>query len=42
MFYVSHYCNFSQMNFDTSTEQDEFISKVNNACRNLRESEERA
>jgi alkylation response protein AidB-like acyl-CoA dehydrogenase len=42
MFYVSHYRNFSQMNFDTSTEQDEFISRVNNACRNLRESEERA
>ena len=30
------------MNFDTSSEQDEFISRVNNACRNLRESEERA
>ncbi len=42
MFYVSHYCNFSQMNFDTSTEQDIFISKVKIACRNIRESEERA
>jgi alkylation response protein AidB-like acyl-CoA dehydrogenase len=39
---VEHYSNLSQMNFERSTEQDDFISRVNGACLKVREAEERA
>jgi alkylation response protein AidB-like acyl-CoA dehydrogenase len=36
------YSNISQMNFERSIEQDNFISKVGESCRKIREAEERA
>ena len=37
---VHQYSNLSCMNFDTTKEQDEFISKVDNVCKSLRSIEE--
>ena len=40
MKYVSQYSNLSCMNFDTTKEQEEFISRVDNVCKSLRSTEE--
>ena len=37
---VSQYSNLSSMNFDTTKEQEEWISKVDNVCKSLRGIEE--
>jgi len=42
MLFVNYYSNLSQMNFEKSKEQCDFISKVDNVCQKVREPEEKA
>jgi alkylation response protein AidB-like acyl-CoA dehydrogenase len=42
MLSVERYSNLSQMNFERSIEQNDFISKVDSVCHKVREAEERA
>lgn len=39
---MQHFSDISQMNFERSIEQNNFISKVDESCRKIRETEERA